>query len=257
MSEHRPGRARRNPLARLFADHYARGTVTEVAEATPTMLRVRIHSPAVTAWQYTPGQHVRIQINDPLSLYGILRPVETLRTYTVWDLSAADCEFELRAHLYEGEGIGLDWFRRVRPGDSLTYWGPQGDFALREAEFHLFVGEETGACGFGPLLRELPANARVYGLVESASADDEPPLPGPHRLGRVHRGRASAVSSAALLDAVRELDLPGPDGGAAYLAGEARTCQAVRSHLVRDRGWDGKAVKVKPFWTPGKRGLHH
>src|SRR5699024_800179 len=101
-------RARRNPLARLFADHYAQGTVTEVTEVTPTMLRVRIHSPAVATWQYTPGQHVRIQINDPLSLYGILRPVETLRAYTIWDLSVAHREFELRAHLYEGEGIGLD-----------------------------------------------------------------------------------------------------------------------------------------------------
>ena len=69
MSDHHPPRTptRRNPLARMLADHYAHGRVTEVESVTPTMLRVRIHSPAVASWRYTPGQHVRIQINDPLS----------------------------------------------------------------------------------------------------------------------------------------------------------------------------------------------
>ncbi len=51
------------------------------------------------------------------------------------------------------------------------------------------------------------------------------------------------------------LTLPGSDG-AAYVAGEARTCRAVRDHLVRERGWDRRSIKVKPFWAPGKRGLH-
>ncbi|WP_245668028.1 SIP domain-containing protein [Actinomadura macra] len=37
--------------------------------------------------------------------------------------------------------------------------------------------------------------------------------------------------------------------------GEARTVQAVRAHLVGDRGWPRRSVLVKPFWTPGKRGL--
>ncbi|MEO3828389.1 SIP domain-containing protein [Actinomadura sp. B10D3] len=38
-------------------------------------------------------------------------------------------------------------------------------------------------------------------------------------------------------------------------AGEARTVQAVRAHLVRERGWPRRSVLVKPFWTPGKRGM--
>ncbi|QSB04898.1 siderophore-interacting protein [Natronoglycomyces albus] len=247
---------RRNPLARLLSDHYAQGTVTEVDMVTATMVRVRIHSEEVPNWDYTPGQHVRVQINDPLSLYGIFRPGETLRTYTIWDRSVEKCEFELRAHLYGGDGIGLSWLRNVAVGDELTYWGPQGDFAVKNAQFHLFAVEETGACGIAPLLRELPAQAQVYGVIESASPDDEPPVPGPHRLGRAYRGTASAASSEVLLAAVKQLDLP-TDGGAAYLVGEARTCQAIRSHLLNDRGWDRKAIIVKPFWTPGKRGLHH
>ncbi|GAA4203302.1 hypothetical protein GCM10022252_60750 [Streptosporangium oxazolinicum] len=52
-----------------------------------------------------------------------------------------------------------------------------------------------------------------------------------------------------------DLDLPGGEG-AAYVAGEARTCQMVRDHLVRERNWPRTSIKVKPFWTPGKRGPH-
>nr|WP_268244740.1 SIP domain-containing protein [Microbispora rosea] len=59
---------------------------------------------------------------------------------------------------------------------------------------------------------------------------------------------------ADLVEMVRSLDLPHTPG-VAYLAGEARECQAVRAHLVRERGWPRKAVVVKPFWTPGRRGL--
>jgi NADPH-dependent ferric siderophore reductase len=50
------------------------------------------------------------------------------------------------------------------------------------------------------------------------------------------------------------LDLPARPG-LAYLAGEARTIQMLRRHLVSDRGWPRQAVVTKPFWTPGKRGL--
>jgi NADPH-dependent ferric siderophore reductase len=95
----------------------------------------------------------------------------------------------------------------------------------------------------------------VYGVLESDSADNELPIPGPHRLRRVHRGSAPATSSRALLAAVAALDLPG-NAGAAYLAGEAHTCQLIRNYLVRERNWPRASIKVKPFWAPGKRGLH-
>ncbi len=41
----------------------------------------------------------------------------------------------------------------------------------------------------------------------------------------------------------------------AYIAGEARACQAVRRHLIQERNWPRKAVTVKAFRAPGKRGL--
>ncbi|MFI6319800.1 siderophore-interacting protein [Nonomuraea sp. NPDC050556] len=137
----------------------------------------------------------------------------------------------------------------------MTFWGPQGDFLVRPAPFHLFVGEETATAAFGPMIGSLGPGARVYGVLESESADDQLSIPGSHGLRRVHRDGASAASSQRLLAAVSELELP-DNSGAAYLAGEARTCQMVRDYLVRERNWPRGAIRVKPFWTSGKRGLH-
>ncbi|WP_346433522.1 siderophore-interacting protein [Nonomuraea composti] len=246
----------RNPLAGAFAKYVMRARVTETGLVTPTMRHIRLATETPIAFPYRPGQHIRVQINDPLSVQGILRPSETLRTYTIWDLDPDRRALELRAHLYGGDGIGLRWAQEAAPGDAVTFWWPQGDFFVRdEAPFHLFAGDETASAAFGPMLRALGAGARVHGVLESESPEHDPLMPGPHELRRVHRRGAPAASSKTLLAAVAELELPG-NTGAAYLAGEARTCQMIRDYLVRERNWPRKAIHVKPFWAPGKRGLH-
>jgi NADPH-dependent ferric siderophore reductase len=240
---------------RLFGKYAMEATVTVVEQVTPTMRRIRLETDQPVAFPYTPGQHIRIQLMDPLSVAGILRPSETLRTYTIWDLDPGRRAIELRVHLYEGDGIGLSWARTVRPGDRAIFWWPQGDFFTREAGYHVFIGEETASVAFGPMIRALDAAAEVYGVLEGETPEHDLPMPGARRLRRVHRHGAPAASSQVLLGAVAELDLPG-NTGAAYVAGEARTCRMVRDFLVRERNWPRTSIKVKPFWTPDKRGLH-
>ncbi|WP_026401821.1 siderophore-interacting protein [Actinomadura rifamycini] len=244
-----------NPLAGAFAKYRLEATVAETGDVTPTMRRIRLVADGPIDFPYTPGQHVRVELLDPRSVQGLLRPGETLRTYTIWDLDRDAGAVELRAHLYDGDGIGLRWARTAAPGDRVPLWWPQGSLFTRPAPFHVFVGEETAGAAFGPMLRALDPAARVFGVLESESPEHDMPLPGPHRLRRVHRHGAPAASSPTLAAAVAGLDLPGTDG-AAYVAGEARTCRLVRDHLVRERGWDRRSIKVKPFWAPGKRGLH-
>jgi len=90
--------------------------------------------------------------------------------------------------------------------------------AVESAPYHLFAGEETASVAFGAMLRALPAGARVYGAVEVAGQDDRLPLPRAAELCWRFRGDAPAVSSASLVSAVRDLDLPA-EPGVAYLAG--------------------------------------
>jgi NADPH-dependent ferric siderophore reductase len=83
---------------------------------------------------------------------------------------------------------------------------------------------------------------------------EELPYTGAHALPWLYRNDASATTSATLIEAVRTLTLPDTPG-VAYLAGEARTCQAIRAYLLKEKNWPRTAIRVKPFWTPGKTGL--
>lgn len=89
-------------------------------------------------------------------------------------------------------------------------------------------------------------------MVEAATEADLLPLARP--LERVERCGAPAANSAVLADALRCLPLP-DHPGVAYLAGEARTVQALRQILITERGWKRNQVRTKPFWSPGRTGM--
>ena len=137
-------------------------------------------------------------------------------------------------------------------GDPVTFGGPEGHFVLGNGTYHVFAGEETAAVAFGAMLRALPSEAPVYGIVEVDEPGDRLPLP--RALGWLYRDGQSAAASQSLLAAFARLPLPA-EPGIAYLAGEARTIQLLRRHLVSNLGWPRQAIRMKPFWTPGKRGL--
>ncbi|MDN3351560.1 siderophore-interacting protein [Actinomadura sp. DC4] len=212
---------------------FVRGTVTAIDMVTPRMRRIVLDAPGL---EWTPGQHVRVAADG----------VMTRRTYSVWDYDGTSLELYVLDH---GEGPGARWARSVRPGQEVVFGKPEGNLVTRPSAYHLFAGEETAAVAFGPMLRAL-GEVPVYGVVEADTPGDRLPVDLTWRF----REGTSAASSDSLVQAVRDLDLP-DEPGTAYVAGEARTVQAVRAHLVRDRGWPRRSVVTKPFWTPGKKGM--
>ncbi|MCK2212770.1 siderophore-interacting protein [Actinomadura sp. ATCC 31491] len=243
MTATRPGLARR-----LLDRMLVTGEIVEVEEVAPRMRRIRIGGEALAGLSWTPGQHVRVLIGDGGGLLG-----GVLRTYSVWAHDPTWEALDLIGLDHGGDAPGARWVRAAAPGQEVAFTRPDGSFVLREeARYHLFAGEETAAVAFGAMLRALPREAAAYGVVEAERPGDHLGLP--RELTRVCREGALAAGSAVLVDAVRALDLPDRPG-VAYLAGEARTVQAIRAHLVHERGWSRRDVRTKPFWTPGRRGL--
>ncbi|MEW2450959.1 siderophore-interacting protein [Streptomyces parvulus] len=221
-----------NPVLDLLT---VRGTVTEAERLTARIRRLRIESGQLARLEVQPGQQVRV-------LVGGL----TLRTYSIWHYDPSGV-VELCVLDHPAGGPGARWGHTVAPGEQVRLRRPEGTFTLRsDAAHHLFVGDETASVAFGAMLAALPRGAEVSGCIETATATDRLALPGGDRLEWVLRGEAS------LPDAVRRL-APAP-GGIAYVAGEARDVQAVRQ-VLREAGWDRRAVLTKPFWTPGKKGM--
>ncbi|MFI0352920.1 siderophore-interacting protein [Actinomadura sp. 9N407] len=213
---------------------FVTGTIESTGFLAGRMRRLRIACPA-QSWK--PGQQIRISVD------GLM----TRRSYSIWDGDDDGLELCVLDH---GDGPGARWARTAEPGQELIFTKPEGSMIPRPAPYHLFVGEETASVAFGPMLRSLEGSP-VHAVIEVDSPDECLPL---KDVKWLYREGASAASSEPLVEAVRNLALPA-EPGIAYVAGEARTVQAVRAHLVNDRGWDRRSVLTKPFWTPGKKGM--
>jgi NADPH-dependent ferric siderophore reductase len=224
--------------------------VIEIESITRRMRRIRIEGDAVGRLPWTPGQHLRVHVTDMSSPRDWLRPRD-LRTYSVWHRDADGLEVCALDH-NDAAGPGARWARSLSVGDPVTFGGPEGRFVLGDGPYHVFAGEETAAVAFGPMLRAVPSAAPVYGVIEVDQPDDRLPLP--RQLDWQYRRGQPAVASPTLLAAFARLPLPA-EPGVAYLAGEAKTIQLLRRHLVSERGWPRQAIRTKPFWTPGRRGL--
>jgi NADPH-dependent ferric siderophore reductase len=234
---------------RLISLFSVTGTVTEIDPIARRTLRIRIEGEDVCNLACLPGQHVRVHVADMLEPRSWLRPRDMLRSYSVWQ---HDDGIELCVRDHDGDGPGARWARQVRAGHRVTFSRPEGSFVPREGGYHVFAGEETAAVAFGAMLRALPPAAPVYGVIEADEPEDRLPL-GRELTWQYRNGRPAAASHT-LLEAFTRLQLPS-EPGTAYLAGEARTIQLLRRHLVAERGWPRQAIRTKPFWTPGKRGL--
>lgn len=254
MSAERRRRGLLVPLDRWLAE----ATVEHVERITSRMRHVRVRGEDLVGLDWTPGQSTRVVFHDPTHVGFWLSAQQirdAARSYSIWNYDPEAGRYELIVLDHEGDGPGAAWARTVQVGDPVLLWTIEGRFVARiPSRYHLFVGEETAAVCFGAILRALPASERVHGVVEAETADGHLDLSRDADLVRVQRDGASPSPSQALVEALRVLDLP-DEPGTAYLAGEAKTIQATRRHLIDDRGWPRTAIRTKPFWTPGKRGL--
>lgn len=232
-------------------------TVSEIDQPTPRMRRIRFAGPRLQGLTSRPGQHIRLQVAGLGASVMRLQLHDALRTYSIHDADpdAGTLDIVMLDHDADPNTTSpaRHWMSSVSIGDQVRMTRPQGHFVIRDnAPYHVFAGEETASVAFAAMLRSLPDSAEVHGVVEGATRADHLPLE--RALAHVERGNRPAADSAVLTDALRALPLP-DHPGVAYLAGEARTIQALRRLLVTERGWDRRAILTKPFWTPGRRGM--
>jgi len=223
--------------------------VAGVRDLTPRMRRVHLTSPDLDRFDYLPGQDMALTFRR-----GGAPPVRRRYTIRHYDRDQRRLDLDFVLH---GDGPGMRWAQRARPGDTVEVVGPRGKITLMpDAAWHLFAGDATAVPGALAMMEALPlgvpaaAFLQVDGQEERQSVDHNR---GPQISWRYEPPAANGVAglTAALAGATL---LSGR--GHAYLAGEVALVTALKSTLL-SRGWSADDISAKAYWNRGRANAGH
>ncbi|MFD8549233.1 siderophore-interacting protein [Streptomyces sp. NPDC059649] len=190
-----------------------------------------------------------------------------MRSYTIREQRPDSGEFDVDFALHGAEpgasvakgGPASRWAAAARPGDRLTVLAPavedNGGVDFRPpagTDWILITGDETALPAIAGILSWLSPGTQAKVFLEIGHEDDRQPLPtfADADVTWLVRDAAGAAHHEPVLDALRTAELPAGTPYA-WVAGESGTVKAVRRHLVRERGFDRRAVKFTGYWRRG------
>ena len=223
-------------------------TVIAVRELTPRMRRLTVSAPTLRDQYPRPAQDVELLLTDDTG-----RRVK--RRYTIRHSRSGLGEFDLDALLHgTAHSPGARWAATAQPGDAIAFVGPRGRLELTDAEWHLFVGDESALPAIAELVEALPHEQAAIAMLEVGDASDELPLCRPHggalETHWIHRRRFQPGRPELLSFALAGLSSR-PGTGHGYLLGESRAMVALRPRL-RGLGLEDSAIYLKGYWNLGR-----
>ena len=224
--------------------------VVESAPLTPGMQRLVLTAPELAGLRYQPGQDMMLMV----AVDGD-RPVR--RRYTIRALDRARRLLTLDVVRHAG-GPGERWVAAARPGDRIEGIGPRGKIFLAEdADWHLFIGDDSALPAFLAMASALPSGARALVILEVPGPGGEQDLvtAADAEVTWLHRDGRPAGDPAALAGAAAAVALP-PGRGHAYLAGEATAVLRLREALAA-RGLAPEQISPKAYWGRGRANASH
>lgn len=227
--------------------------VVETGPLSPSMHRLVFTAPGLDQLRFQPGQDLMLRI--PRGGDAVVN-----RRYTVRHFEPKRPAVTMDVSLH-ARGPGTDWVRSTTVGLHVDAIGPRGKITLSgDADWHLFVADETGMPGALAMMEALPAGRTAIALLEVDGAADEQTPAGGHGdrldLRWLHRqGNSAPGDDALFLAALDRVDLPGGRGHT-YVSAEARVVRAVRAVLT-SRGLEPGQVSAKAYWRRGVPNAEH
>jgi NADPH-dependent ferric siderophore reductase len=245
-------------MTRPFPLHTGFAVVTAIRPLTPGMTRFTLHAPAFTdPGIEQPGEILTLGwANDGEQLvlpqlgwrFPDGKPEQHWRNFTVRSFDPARSTLDVDIYLHGDIGRASAWARRASPGDVVGFAGPRVHWEpAPDADWGLLVADETGLPALLAILETLPAGWPVIALAEVADEDERQPVAGDADvdLRWILRGPRPTGTTSVLIEAVRELELPG-GRAQAWGGGEALAMRDVRRHVKAER--PDAAVSIMGYW---------
>jgi NADPH-dependent ferric siderophore reductase len=227
--------------------------VREAAPLTPSFRRVVFTAPGLEGLRSLPGQDLMLRV--PLAGERVVNRRYTIRSF---DRARRTVTLDVSVH---GAGPGTDWISAASTGDHIDAIGPRGKITLApDADWHLFLVDETGLPGALAMIESLPSGSRATALVEVDTAADRQ-QPDGSDAGRLdlhwlqRDGNFAPGDTAPMAEALARLDLPGGSGHA-YVAAEAGVVRGL-TRLLAERGLRPDQISGKSYWRRGLPNAEH
>ncbi|WP_324650520.1 siderophore-interacting protein [Georgenia sp. H159] len=176
------------------------------------------------------------------------------RTYTVREVNAVEEWLSIDVVVHGSEGVAGPWAARAQPGERVVLSGPGGAYRPdRDADWHLFAGDESALPAIAAALDDLPDDARGVALIEVTGPEDEIPVHAPAGVDVrwLHRAPAVAGASTILSDSVAALEWRA--GRVQVFAhGERESMKALRDILFVGRRLERSQVSISGYWAYGR-----
>ena len=251
-------------MAEKPRDHH-RGIVLRTERISPHMIRVivggdglRDFAPSAATDTYVKVvfPHEGVDYPQPFSVQRVRETMPRavwprLRTYTVraWDPDSLELTLDF---VYHGdEGLAGPWAARAVPGDEVLMLGPGGGYAPDpEADWHLFVGDESALPAIAAALERLPEGAPAHVFIEVEGPDDEIKLATAADAHITWVYRNGRPVGQKLVAAVRALEFP-PGEVHAFVHGEAGFVKQLRRYLRVETGVPMERLSISGYWRAG------
>lgn len=222
-------------------------TVSHVRDLTPRMRRISFSGENLARYDVPDQIHCRLLFQP----HGNLDPAWpklgddgrlvwpkggqqlASRIYTMRKIDAPNGKLDIDFYLHSAGGAGVEWARDAAPGAVAGLLGP-GAHGPKQANWNVFVGDETGLPGIARMVAALPPEARGIALIEVANSSEEQPLAAPAGVDVRWFYRNSQIPGAPdpLARAIQSLVWPADHEQTFFWCGcEYSTFRAIRQFL--------------------------
>jgi NADPH-dependent ferric siderophore reductase len=219
-------------------------------QLTPLMTRVVVAGDDLVGFEFAPGQDLMLAIPSDGSAIN--------RRYTIRraDPAAGTVDLDLVVH---GHGPGARWALDAPIGSAVTALGPRGKVVpVSDADWHLFVCDESGWPATAAMVESLPVDARAVVVADVAGEEEHQPLDARADvfISWCNRDGGAPGGSEQVLAALDHLATFPRGRGHAYLSTEFAVVRAVSAWL-RAHGFEADAISPKAYWRAGAANAAH